>query len=424
MACAGFRLEKPLLRKSAELHSTAHTEKNTAILSSLQRALIQWNSLLWQGSATDEFPEIDQKWIDWLRKQGLQQWQHLWLTPPHPPISPSSPNTYQHNSHIPHPENTPLAILTLHTTQQDISASKQTLLLVPPPSHKASIFDITQNESLVNHLKNQGHHVISLNWNDQHATPPHWNDYRQALHQIIQKLSTESSSSLHVMGLCLGGVLLIDALSHPTHRPLHAIQSLILLSSSLDYRCINPLSCFTWSPIHTTLQHNLKWMQWIPAPIIHSTCSALLPTPFTITPSPLRAWSQDGLNVSAPFALELLEAFYHKNSLLDVNNGQTALRNFDIPVYIVNGLNDKLIPIHSVFNGLHHFPLKHPIRLALSDTGHLRCFLPKDNTHQTFFGNWQGESKNKWMHQNSHSSSQHWLDDWNIWRFQIPNTTD
>lgn len=393
----------------------------------LQHALFQWNSLLWKGIQDEEFPHHEQKWVEWLRHEGLRHWQQAWLsgatntTPPaaYPPFMP------QHAPSTPLHSNQPLASLKIHYANRHSFSSEECIFLVPPPSHRATIFHLASDDSLIEAFCQKGYDVITIEWNDQLPIAPTWNDYRTILTQHINSLPT--ALNIHLMGLCLGGILLLDLLApqqKQASKPFNSVKSLTLLSSLLDYRCTNPLSCFSLSPLRVGVQHYLKWLQWIPAPLIYASCCLLLPSnhPSPTPPSPLREWSQNGLNVSAPFARELLDAFYSHHTLLIPSNGYPRLSEFDTPLYIVNGLDDKLIPIEGVFSGLHYFPPHSAIRLVLSEAGHLRCFLPKKPA-KTLIGNWAGESKEKWMRNHSTQASEcYWLDDWHLWRQQSTQT--
>lgn len=119
--------------------------------------------------------------------------------------------------------------------------------------------------------------------------------------------------------------------------------------------------------------------------------------------------------------MELLDAFYAHNYLIDPNadTGTTPLSRLQIPLYAVGGLNDRLVPIHGLFNGLHHIPTTTPIRLSLFEAGHLRCFLPGRaiKGHQ---GNWNGESLESWLTHTPSIRTSGWISDWHHWTQTLP----
>ncbi|MES2205726.1 MAG: hypothetical protein V4525_02890 [Pseudomonadota bacterium] len=413
-------------------------------LPSFSRAWIQFASLIWQGHPTENFPELDQQWIIWLRQTGLESLQKVWLNPPSLPLQtqPTSPTLkkYSEDSICFELE----GLVKLYKISPSGTSSNQAVLLVAPCSHQASIFDLNPEGSLTEALTSLGHEVYVLEWitpnalpssasttpieptNPYLVVPPLWVNYRNAIREILSWLhkalnNAASSSRLHIMGLCLGGVLAIDALTSEEPSPYSPasfppIGSLTLLSTLLDYRTSSPLSCLHWPPLQNALKKTLSSLSWIPASTIYSFCSVLMPSHLTV-PSALSLWSQQGLNVSAPFALELLEAFYIKNILINPTPSKSCspLKRLNIPLYAVAGLNDRLAPIHSLFNGLHHCPKDLPIRLSIFESGHLKCFLPNTKI-RGYQDNWHGESTKKWLSKAPapHASTS-WVDDWNHW---------
>lgn len=388
----------------------------------LQRAWIQWASLVWQGHSSESFPEKDQHWIEWLRHTGLVQLQEAGL------VSPLQAAAMMATTALPIPNPTApppseeLATLRHIAPASHIALTHEATLLIPPCSHRAAIFDIQPQNSLVQALVELGHHVIVLEWNAPpnyqplSSPAPSWSDYRATLRRHIQDLHTQHQS-LHIMGLCLGGVMALDVLTDPSFQALlPPIRSLTLLSTLLDYHTLGPLSCLHWPPLRDSIRQNLSWMQWIPAPLIYAFCCALMPSkPHAL--SPLSEWSQQGLNVSAPFALELLDAFYAHNHLVAPSDegGNSPLSRLRIPLYAVGGLSDRLVAIHGLFNGLHQCSPSLPVRLSLFEAGHLRCFLP-GKSMKGYQGAWQGESIEHWLKQTpSKTQSSGWMEDWNQW---------
>ncbi len=405
------------------------------------RAWIQLASLIWQGQPTENFPESDQKWIVWLRETGLETLQKMWLNPAPLPLSnqpaPKPLNNYPDNAICFKIDGLAKLYKILPSSSY---SSNQAVLLISPCSHQAIIFDLKPDHSLTQALTSLGHTVYILEWvtpdllpststspNPFLLIPPRWINYRSAIRQILAWLNNGSDSltsplHLHIMGLCLGGVLAIDALTSAEEpadystTSFPSIGSLTLLSTLLDYRTSSPLSCLHWPPLQNALKKTLSSIPWIPAHTIYSFCSALMPS-HPAGPSPLSLWSQQGLHVSAPFALELLDAFYLKNLLISptANSSRSPLNRLTIPLYAVAGLNDRLAPVHSLFKGLHHCSKDLPIRLSIFESGHLRCFLPNTKI-RGYQGNWQGESIEKWLSQAPSSlDSSSWVEDWNEW---------
>jgi polyhydroxyalkanoate synthase subunit PhaC len=409
----------------------------------LQQAWMQWSSAIWQGVETQDFPIQEQSWIHWLRGDGLLEWQHT-LQSCSPAVlasfmaaasgAPTSSSNPLKMTNVIEDEQFewPLFSLSIYS-YSDEPSKKGMVVLIPPCSHQSTIFDLTPEQSIVRHLLAQQHDVMVLNWKIPSSETvvsdkvPEWSDYRRALCSALQ-IAYQHNASIHAMGLCLGGVMLLDVmLSQQFADQLPSIQSIVLLSAQLDYSVSGPLSSLDWFPLYQEIKKMLGAVSWIPAQWIYMACSLLLPSGIgatldkhkcagqhtMITRSALAQWSQAGLMVSARLAEELLHSLCRQNNLLLVPHpsNRTLLSNFSVPLYIVSGLKDRLVPALGVFRGLQSFPLTLPIRI--SDAGHLKCFLPKKET-KGYQGNWQGESLNQWKSQ-QHENSSCWIQDWSKW---------
>jgi polyhydroxyalkanoate synthase subunit PhaC len=414
----------------------------------LRHAWVEWSGWLWQGQDTQAFPNQEQQWIEWLRGDGLREWQRLLLD-----ISPellasmmvasasalgTAPSSFvSAPSKVLKKEGSAAELYSLHYyALSSVSSSRGSVLLIPPCSHRSFIFDVSVEQSVVQKLLGQGFEVLLLEWHTPASevmvsqAAPEWMAYRHALLSAFQQAACVHAN-VHVMGLCLGGVMVMEAMTHPDIAALFPpIQSMTLLSVLLDYDVLGALSCLQWSPLYRVLRAGLKTMPWLPPSSIYTMCCMLFPSGMrgggeegkigSPSRSPLTRWSQEGLMVSTALSSELLEALCAQNVLLNPRAPGIAspLSQWNVPLYVVAGLKDRLVPVHGLFNGLHHCASTLPIRISLMESGHLRCFLPGRDI-SGYQGDWQGESEEQWQTTQPLSDELDWMADWGAWVTQF-----
>ena len=114
------------------------------------------------------------------------------------------------------------------------------ILFVPSWVNKYYILDLTEKNSMVKWLVDQGHTVFMISWVNPDSTyrATHFEDYMQrgpiAASHMIERITGESQ--IAAIGYCLGGILLSCALAYGESAGEKRFASATYLASSFDFR--------------------------------------------------------------------------------------------------------------------------------------------------------------------------------------------
>lgn len=114
------------------------------------------------------------------------------------------------------------------------------ILIVPSWVNKYYILDLTEKNSFVKWLTDQGHTVFMISWvnPDGGLRETRFDDYMRlgplAAGEIIERITGEKQVS--AVGYCLGGILLACTLAYCDSHNEHRFASATYLASSIDFR--------------------------------------------------------------------------------------------------------------------------------------------------------------------------------------------
>ncbi len=156
----------------------------------------------------------------------------------------SKPDAFQLGKNI---ATTPGAVVAENALMQLIQyepttteAHRTPIMLVPSWVNKYYILDLTEKNSFVKWLTDQGHTVFVISWTNPDSTmrATTFDDYMRlgplAASEIIERITGEKQVS--AVGYCLGGILLACTLAYCDSRNESRFASATYLASSIDFR--------------------------------------------------------------------------------------------------------------------------------------------------------------------------------------------
>lgn len=113
------------------------------------------------------------------------------------------------------------------------------LLLVPPCINKYYILDLQPHNSFVRYAVEQGHTVFMISWRNADASiaDATWDDYIElgVIKAIAVAQAISAQEKINVLGFCVGGTMLTNALALLAARGEKPAASLSLLTTFLDF---------------------------------------------------------------------------------------------------------------------------------------------------------------------------------------------
>lgn len=284
-------------------------------------------------------------------------------------------------------------------TLLDAGGEGTPVVLIPSMVNKGYILDLHPNHSLTEHLRNQGFHVLLIDW----GVPDESN--LLTLSQVIAdhleallKHAIQTFGPVSLFGYCMGGLLALAATVRLNAAPHTLIPSHphTLPVSKLA------VAAMPWDFSATTSAQHMQWAK----PMLEPWLTLQDGAPKTIPPevmshyfwsldpwSPIRRlmaygretdparlaqmtaledWLNDGLPLDGPVAREMLLDWYADNTplkgLWKVHDTPILPQNINCPLWVCITQNDILVPTSS---SLPFLAQTKGAQVVMSDTGHV-----------------------------------------------------
>lgn len=244
------------------------------------------------------------------------------------------------------------------------------VLVVPAWIMKYYILDLSEHNSLVRYLVQQGHTVFMISWkNPQHEDHNvSLIDYlKQGLGEAIEAVQQRvPSEQINGVGYCLGGTLLTMAAAWLAREKRNPFCALTLLAAQTDFSDAGDLRLFidesqlsmleavmakngflpkeSMAGTFTLLRANyLLWSRWVKEYLLGERQH----------PNDLLTWNKDATRMPARMHAEYLRQCYLHNSLASgqfmVDNRPIALADIQVPLFVVGTAKDHVAPWQSVY---------------------------------------------------------------------------
>jgi polyhydroxyalkanoate synthase len=309
------------------------------------------------------------------------------------------------------------------------------VLLIPPMISKFYIVDLSPGRSLVEYLVERGQQVFALSW--RNATKEHadwdFDAYMEAIIEAIDATAAVSSTgSVHVAGLCLGGIISTCATAHLAELgKLDRVASLTLNVTVLDTERSGPVPSFV-SPVTATaakasssrqgylagteLATTFAWLrpnEMIWNNVVNNYLLGRKPPSFD-----LLYWNADCQNMPAAAHHDLVQ-FGIDNPLphpgaMTVLGKPVDLSKITVDAYAVGAETDHLTPWPSCYRTVNL--LGGDTRFVLSSGGHIAATIsPPDNPRARFSAaKSHPAAAEDWLAgATAHQGT--WWDDWDAW---------
>jgi polyhydroxyalkanoate synthase len=269
------------------------------------------------------------------------------------------------------------------------------LLLVPPQINKFYVFDLSERNSIVRYLTQNGLQMFVVSWKNPTPKERHWNmdTYIGALEDALEAMtSITSSKDFNLMAACSGGVTLVSMLGYYAAKQLSSARSATLLVSLYDMESTTetPMTLFAdkksierarkYSASKGVLDggrmarlfawmrpNDLIWNYWVNNYLLGNP-----PPAFDIL-----YWNADTTCLPAEFHGEMLGLFENnalvKPDEMTVKGTPIDLGRIECDTYTVAGVTDHICPWRACFRSSRHLGGKK--EFVLSTSGHIQSIL-------------------------------------------------
>ncbi len=263
------------------------------------------------------------------------------------------------------------------------------VLIIPAWIMKYYILDLSQDNSLVRYLLDQGYTVFAISWKNPGAAEHHlgMEDYlQQGLYASLDAINTIlPGAKVHATGYCLGGTLLSIGASAMARDDDNRLQSITLLAAQTDFSEPGELALFIDESQLNLLEaqmaergyldssqmsaafmwlrsFDLVWSRMVNEYLLGERSRSM----------DLMAWNADATRMPAHMHTEYLRQLFLHNDLARgkylVDERPVVLNDVHLPMYVVGTESDHVAPWRSVYKI--HLLTDTDITFVLTSSGH------------------------------------------------------
>lgn len=269
------------------------------------------------------------------------------------------------------------------------------IFITPPWINKYYVLDLSQKNSLVKWLVDQGFTVYIISWinPDKKLAHKQFEDYMQegplAALDVVSK--TSGAKSVHMVGYCIGGTLLGCTLAYLYNKKDKRVKSATFLMSLLDFSDPGEIGVFLDEPQIDGLEKLMESYGYLNGHLLDMTFNLLRPNdliwPYFINnyllgkstkPFDILYWNADSSNLSCNMYNFYLRNMYLHNNLkkpggITLSGVPIDLSEITAPAFFLASEVDHITLWRSIYDGLHL--LSGPVEFVVTESGHVRGVL-------------------------------------------------
>jgi polyhydroxyalkanoate synthase len=319
-------------------------------------------------------------------------------------------------------------------------------LMIPPCINKYYILDLQPENSLIRYAAEQGHTVFVTSWKNPHEAEAHvtWDDYLEegairAVH-VVQQIS--GAKQINVLGFCVGGTIIANALAVMAARGEDPVASLTLMTALLDFEDSGVLDVFIDEQQVRMREQQMAKGGLMPGRELAITFNSLRPNDLIWSyvvnnylegKQPpvfdLLYWNGDGTNLPGPMYTWYLRNMYLENNLrvpgkLTCCGQPVDLNRVKVPTYVFAAREDHIVPWKAAYASARLMPgggKAGGVRFVLGASGHIAGSINPPSKNKRSY--WTGAddtlpaNSEAWLNAaTEHPGS--WWTDWSKWMAQ------
>ena len=320
---------------------------------------------------------------------------------------------------------------------------KRPLLVIPPFINKYYILDLSEKNSYLKWLVDQGHTVFCISWVNPGPglRGKSFEDYMLegpvAALDAIEKATGEKE--VNAIGYCLGGTLLATTLSYLQKKKDERIKSATFLATLIDFKDPGEIGVFINDTAISALEKQMDAVGYFDGRamafsfntlrendlfwsfFINNYLKGKRPAAFD-----LLYWNSDSTNLPATMHSYYLRNMYLHNRLKEKNGLELAGVKIDlsavkVPTYFLSTAQDHIAMWKGTYDGAKNFSGKS--RFVLGGSGHIAGVInpPKANKYGYWTNDALPETADAW-YQDAKQNDGSWWTDWQEWATQQDKT--
>lgn len=313
---------------------------------------------------------------------------------------------------------------------------KRPLLVIPPFINKYYILDLSEKNSYLKWLVDQGYTVFCISWVNPGPGLRHKNfeDYMiegpVAALDAIEKATGEKE--VNAIGYCLGGTLLATTLSYLQKKKDERIKSATFLATLIDFKDPGEIGVFINDTAISALEKQMDAVGYFDGRamafsfntlrendlfwsfFINNYLKGKRPAAFD-----LLYWNSDSTNLPATMHSYYLRNMYLHNRLIEKDGLELAGVKIDlsavkVPTYFLSTAQDHIAMWKGTYDGAKNLSGKS--RFVLGGSGHIAGVInpPKANKYGYWTNDALPETADDW-YQGAKQNDGSWWTDWQSW---------
>lgn len=311
------------------------------------------------------------------------------------------------------------------------------LLIIPAWINKYYIFDLSESNSFIKWMVEQGHNVFVISWVNPGPSLASLSFEEYLLEgayracEVVSSLT--KSSSLHTMGYCMGGNLLTGLSAYLARSPApFSLKTMTLLTTIFDFEKIGDLKVFMEDSLLQQVEKIMATQGYLDGESMKSIFSMLRPKDLVwsffiknyflgqVPPAfDFLYWNSDSPRLVEGLHRFVLRQFFQENLLIkpggiSVKGVPLDVRKILTPTFLLSAIDDHIAPWESSYPAVHLF--QGPMKFILAGSGHVAGVINPPSKNK--YGFWTNPSLSDIAQEWFEAATKHegsWWPAWHGW---------